>query len=283
MNKLFYALSALFLLFCSNACAIIVETNDLMVVEKEILQLDDDALVVFDVDYTLLVPNDRLLGPYGEVYRQEFNSKYRGLHNHQWETLMSKVLLQSQVSLVDEKVLDIIELLKQKQIKTIALTAMSTGKLGLIPNAEAWRIKQLDSLGINFDWAFPHLDVISFHAFQGRGSPPVFKQGVLASAKYPKGNVLLAFLKETGYQPSKVIFVDDRIDYIQSVESELARVQIPLVSFHYKAASCQPLHLDKELADFQLAYLLQNGEWLSDEEAKQIYRPVPASMEIDRS
>jgi hypothetical protein len=246
--------------------AVVIETVDLEAVEQEILQLDEEALVVFDVDYTLLVSNDCVLGPAGEKYRQEFNRKWRD--HSDWERLISKILIKSQSSLVDEKVLSLIETLKKKKIKTMALTAMSTGKIGLIPNAVEWRINQLDSLGVNFDWSFPSLDAVTFHEFKAKGSPPVFKQGVLASSSYPKGEVLIAFLREIGWKPSKVIFVDDRIEYIQSVELELGKKGIPLISFHYLGATSTLLDLDHQLADFQLDYLWQHGEWLSDEEAR---------------
>ena len=56
---------------------------------------------------------------------------------------------------MDEKILNLLEMIKQRKIKTIALTAIPTGKFGGIPNAEEWRVTQLDSLGINFNGHFP--------------------------------------------------------------------------------------------------------------------------------
>lgn len=268
MNNLFYSLSLAFLLFTTHVSAIVSEASDLKVIEREINQLDDNALVVFDIDYTLIVPNDLILAPCGEVYFQAFMKKLRALEE-QGEVLGSKVSLKSQVSLVDEKIIELLSILEQKKIKTIGLTAMPTGKFGLISNAEEWRVKQLDSLGINFLWSFPSIDSITLNKFEGKKTQPVFKQGVLASAKYPKGQVLVEFLRQVQWKPSKVIFVDDRMEYIESVETELSKEQIPLISFHYTAATDRPCQLDKEVADFQLDYLMQKGEWLSDEEAKK--------------
>jgi hypothetical protein len=269
MNRLFNSLIVIFLLFCTDVSAIILEASSLEVIEQEIQQLDDDALVVFDVDYTLIVPNDLILTPCGEIYFQEFVKKLRTLEAR-GEILGSQIALQSQVSLVDEKILDLLARLKEKKIKTIALTAMLTGQYGLIPNVEDWRFKQLNTLEINFDWSFPSVDSITLHEFEGKQSPPVFKQGVLASAKYPKGQVLVEFLKQIQWKPSKIIFVDDRMEFIESVETELSKEEIPLISFHYLAAKNLPCPFDQQIADFQLEHLLQKDEWLSDEEAKQL-------------
>ena len=172
---------------------VVVHAPNLDIIEKHIIDLDENALVVFDVDYTIIVYNDRVLAPCGEAYFHEFRNKLIALQDL-GEVLGSRIHLQSQVSLVDEKIIHFLEMVKHRKIKTIALTAIPTGKFGVIPNAEEWRVKQLDSLGINFNWSFPSIDSIILNEFEGKGSQPIFKQGVLASARYPKGQVLAKFL-----------------------------------------------------------------------------------------
>ena len=245
----------------------VIHAPNLDVIEKCISDLDEDALVVFDIDYTIIVYNDRILAPCGEAYFQDFRNKLLALQE-QGEILGSKIHLESKVSLVDEKILNLLEMIKWRKIKTIALTAIPTGKFGVITNAEEWRVNQLDSLGINFNWSFPSIDSIILTEFEGKKSQPIFKQGVLASARYPKGEVLCAFLKKMRWKPSKVIFIDDRMEYIDSVECELDKENIEHISFHYTAATDQSCHLDQRLADFQFDYLMHHGDWLSDQEAK---------------
>ena len=50
----------------------VIHAPNLDVIEKCISDLDEDALVVFDIDYTIIVYNDRILAPCGEAYFQEF-------------------------------------------------------------------------------------------------------------------------------------------------------------------------------------------------------------------
>jgi hypothetical protein len=269
MNHLFFFIFAVFMLCSVHVSATVFEAFNLDIIEQEISQLDENALVVFDIDYTLIVPNDLILAPCGEAYSASFRQDVRDLQEKGRE-LTSTVLLKSHVSLVDEKILDLLKALKQKKIKTIALSAMPSGSFGIIPNMELWRVNQIGSLGVDLSWSFPLIDSISLKEFDGKKSQPVFKQGVMTSARYPKGDVLIAFLKQIQWTPSKVIFVDDRLEYIDTVETALNKENIPLISFHYTAAIDQSGVLDKKVADLQWNYLMQNEVWISDEEAKEI-------------
>ena len=235
--------------------------------ESYIKKLDEDALVVFDVDFTLLVPNDQLLSPSGEAHYLKFLQKIEGLQM-EGEILGSRILQHYKVSLVDPKMITLLNELKQKKIKTIALTAMDAGQFGLIPSMEDWRLEQLTSLGIDFSWVFPDVDSFVIEGFNGKRSVPVFKGGILASSKYSKGQVLLAFLKRMQCRPSEIVFVDDRMQEIDSVESELEQERIKHTSFYYTVAANRAAPLNQRLVDFQIDYLFQFKEWLSDEEAQ---------------
>lgn len=245
----------------------VFEAPNLDILEKHIEYLDKDSLVVFDVDRTILVPTNLIFTPSGEHHFSNFLKKLKEMGEDE-KKVCSQIALQGKVCLIDKKILHILTTLKEKNIKTIALTAIPTGRFGLVPSAESWRVHQLISLGIDFDWSF-NIDSIVFDEFTGNGCIPVFKQGVIASAKHPKGQVLCAFLKRIGWRPSQVLFVDDRLDYIDSVESELTKENIEHTSFHYTAALSSEEMFDQKLADFQFEYLIKNDIWLSDEEAQQ--------------
>ena len=69
---------------------------------------------------------------------------------------------------------------------------------------------------------------------------------------------------------SEVIFIDDKMEYIESVECELDNEKIKHISFHYTAATDRSCILDQKIADFQFNHLMQRGDWLSDEEANNM-------------
>ena len=245
---------------------VVVHAPNLDIIEKHIIDLDENALVVFDVVNTLLVSNDRILAPCGDEYFQKFMKNFG---QEERIALRSRILLQSKVSLVNEKILKLLNQLKQNNVKVITLSAMPTGQYGLILNAEQWRVKQLAALGIYLDWSFSEIDsLILDDDPHGKKTVPIFKRGVLATGDSPKGKVLCAFLKKIKWKPSGILFIDDKLEYIESVECELDEEKIKHISFHYTEVTDRSCLLDQKIADFQFDYLMQQGDWLSDDEAK---------------
>ncbi|MFV0339914.1 MAG: DUF2608 domain-containing protein [Parachlamydiaceae bacterium] len=262
-------LIALFILCSVSLFGEVVHAPNLDAIQSKIGQLDEQALVVFDVDFTLIIPKDQILQPAGEAYYQIFLTKLRAM-KEEGARLGSIIALQAEVALVNPCSLTLLDQLKDRQIKTITLTAMPTGRFGTFESAEDWRFKQLKDLGIDLSWSFPEKPYIEFNSLDPSKANPVFKKGILASAKHPKGQVLAAFLNQLNLKPSHVIFIDDRMEYIHSVEAELDKAGIPHTSFHYTEALDASQTFDKALADFQLDYLLQHGTWLNDAQAEAI-------------
>lgn len=236
-----------------------IEIYTLDPLSNEINHLDADALVVFDVDHTLIMPHDMIFHPKAEPYfNQLLSTASHSLGQKKTEHLASICMLNMQTYLIDENILPLIQSLKDKQIKAIALTAMEMGKKGLIDSLEDWRYNQLKEKGIDFSNAFPDFE------------RQTFKYGILFSHKRPKGVVLAEFLNSLQLRPSKVIFIDDRLDFAQSVENEMRALGIEIQAFHYRASENIPFQFDKDLIKFQILYLIQFEEWLSDKEVKEL-------------
>lgn len=279
MNFLIYTLLASSLVF-SEVSARIIHAPDLEVIKQEINLLDENALVVFDVDLTLIAPTDAVLKPCGDFFLHNFINA-TNIPIEQLQILISKISLQSKVTLLDEKILTILNKLKQNKIKTIALTAIRTGPFGAIACVEKWRFEQLKDLGINFSWSFPEIDFLKLPGFDEEITFPVFKKGIIGTAGHPKGEVLMAFLNDRNWKPSQVIFVDDRLNYIYSVERAMEVANIPVVSFYYTPAFDLPCDLDEKVASYQLEYLFKNGEWLSDAEVCRIQNQNSPSITMN--
>lgn len=247
----------------------IVECSRLEPFEKALEKTDSQTLVLFDVDGTLIFPKDRILQPHNQALVGKFlhaifsdpSSMPSGGYPEDY--LLSRMLAQIKFELVDLRFPAIIHQLQQRRVKAIALTALQTGTFGVIPNMEDWRVAQLKGFGIDFSQAFPKYPEIIF----SKKSGPVFKKGVLCSDKSSKGEVLVAFLKKIRWFPKKVIFIDDRRDYLQSVEAALKKHSIKFKGFLYTGASVSALQVDAELGEFQFRHLAKYGEWLSEEEA----------------
>lgn len=274
MKKFATLFTLAILTFATNIFSHIIETPDLTLIEKELNDLDENCLVVFDVDDTLIMPEDQILRV------DHFNTEANPIVHQFWEriklldeqarqNLISKIFLTAKRNIIDEKVLDLIDNLKKKNVKVIALTALTTGKFGHIERLEDWRIHHLRSMGIDFHPSAPHSEEIIFDDVNGIGTKPVFKEGIIASSRYPKGQVLVSFLNKIEWKPKKIIFVDDYINFINSVETELTTADIDHICFHYTATDKMEIKLDMKVVQMQCDHLLEHHEWLSDEEALQ--------------
>lgn len=264
-----FKLSLFFLFFSLSLLqGRIIEAPDLQVIEDQLDMIDSNTLVAFDVDYTLIIPQDQVLKPQASSYLQKFvEETLKKIPKERADYLSSKVLLKSKMSLVNETVLSLIEKIKAKGAKTLGFTAMNTGPYGLIMNMEMWRFKQLQEFGISFSNYF---GLLAFHNFEGKDSYPILSNGILCAADFPKGKVLTALLERINFKPSKIIFIDDREDFIESVENEIKHTE--LLCFHYTESLTLPFEFDEEIASFQLKHLLECEEWLSDEEVKKLLK-----------
>lgn len=254
---------------------VIIPVHDLVQFEQMALSLSENDLVLWDVDYTLILPKDRVLR---YCNRQVYLRLIREILNNPdilpWDKypenyLSSKRLLTSKHMLIDTRSPELVSALQSKKIKTIALTAAGTGPFGIIPSLEDWRIKDLLGLGFDFTPAFSQIKCLLFPEFDPHDSPPLFKEGILFSSAYPKGGILALFLQKINWKPKKVIFIDDCLNFIKSVELAMKNAGIDFIGYYYMAADKLPSEVDEKVGEYQFLHFAQYGEWLSDEEAAQ--------------
>ena len=181
--------------------------------------------------------------------------------------LRSKAILQAQSELVDPSVLPLLKWLRDNRIPTIALTLAEAGRLGVIPSMADWRLNEMKELGLVFDWSFPHLGYTEFAKEPGRSTVPAYKGGVLFSARHAKGTIFKAFLEKVNWTPTKIVFIDDNLSFLQSVDAVAQELGIPFVGIHYTGADHLPCVVNEKVAEFQFRYLASHGDWLSDQDA----------------
>ncbi len=252
------------LLFCSSLCALIIEAPNLTPIEQSLERVDLNTLVLFDVDQTLIKQKDRILQPckanwdLWNVYARKTLENRDLVPEGKYPKgyLRARILSQMEFIEVDPHFQDLIATLKNRKIKTVAFTRMNTGPYGPIPSMEDWRFNQLKQIGYDFTFSFPELQL------------PMFKQGILYANKQDKGPVLLEFLDHIP-KPTKIIFIDDRLDYLQSVETSLAGTGIEFTGFHYTAVEMSLEPADEAIVARQLYYLAKTSNWLSDEQASK--------------
>lgn len=254
--------------------AVIHDVPNLNKFEESLQTLDQHSLVLFDVDETLIVPKDQILNPYMKDLWYQYAKET--IHNpeivlpgkYHDSYFIEQIFSQMEYEVVDPKVIEIIRSLQCRKIKTIAFTRMFTGAFGPIPSMEDWRLDHLKKHHIDFSNAFPQHQEIQIDVKSTRITS-LFKKGVLCANKQAKGPVLLAFLENLKWKPSKILLIDNRLDYLQSVESSLEGTGIEFIGFYYRDVENRPHDVKEDIARFQLLHLAKTSEWLSDEKAQR--------------
>lgn len=247
----------------------IIEAYDLKEIAAQFQQLDSQSLLLWDVDSTLIMPTDGVLRPGNEEFLDELIGLYlngKTLQEKRW--LISQIFHRNSYCLVDEGVASLIASLKEQSIPMLGLTAMRTGSYGIIESMEAWRVNQLRLLGIDFSSLLSQHDEFAWQETSPYAGKPAFKEGIICCDHLPKGVVLTSFLAKMEWRPRQVLFIDDYLDFLQSVEQAMAALDIPFVGIHYRAVEKIASPLDEELAHHQFRVLVNEEIWLHDHEAK---------------
>ena len=233
-----------------------------------------DILVIFDVDDVLMTPSseDNLRHPYRN---QLLKSILNRTNPQEIELLKSSIFLNTKQILVELKIIDIFEYLKSHKIPAIALTAMGTGKFGIIKKMHDFRFQQLNSVNLSFKCLTPledehlmlKLAIINKRFLDAnRKGCPMLKSGIIFASGLDKGMVLEYIFKRYNYYPKTIIFIDDLIENVKSLQQICFKLNINFYGFHYMAASLIPLpNIDENLEKLRFAILEKEFTWLSYE------------------
>ena len=239
---------------------------------------DENTLVLFDVDDTLIVhasvlfrpktfnndPSDRWLK---ELTSTVFANTKKPVHYY-----LSILESQEVRLLIEKSIIQTIASLQKRGVKVLALTALWTGAYFTIPSVPEWRFNQLKELGIDFSKTrFP--DMIFTELPADEDHFPMLYHGILCTIQASKGLVLTTFLDRVKWRPNQVIFFDDSMERVESVAREMQKRRIPFQGYLYKGVDFVPGELDKEVANFQLKYLVQHEKWLTEGAARALLRP----------
>lgn len=230
-----------------SACpAIEPPVQSMREVHSYLSSADAHTLALFDIDLVLLQPRDPAFQkPNVDRHREIAKRIMAGLLSDKREACLNLMLLSSESILVDTETPAFLRELSAKGVASMALTAGFTGPFAEIPRMEDWKIQRLQQLGIDFTVTAPHQAAITFTQFPtSQRNYPLYKKGILfaPAPSASKGAVLVSYLSQAEYVPSRIVFVDDRVDNIQDVEQALAKSfpEIAFTGIHFLAANRYP-------------------------------------------
>lgn len=184
----------------------------------------------------------------------------------------SLIYLNNKNQIINPESKDLVDYLNQRKIKTIALTALSRGPFGVIPEVLLWRLGDLKQLGYHFSEGFPKEYCFQFKNVVN-DALPAFKEGVLFSSYMCKGKITKIFLDRIEWKPSKAVIVDDQLKHVESFTKVMNELGIESSAYHYTEAEHTNSDLDLEVAELQIRHLLLKHQWITDEVAEKMCKP----------
>jgi len=235
-------------------------------VEKALSKIEKNAVIFIDVDDTLITPKSKffhVLSPYRFLIDdlKRDREKYKN-----FEEILSHWRLQRKTILVSEDWPNLINTLKATY-PVYALTKMETGPIGAIPSMEKWRYEELKGKGISFTSLYHGVSEVTLVSEASKPYPASFYKGIFITGSFNKSDVIRAFLKTE--RPSQIVLIDDRPEYLQDAIEECNRQSIPFLGIFFKGTELLLGEPDQEVAELQKKTLLEQAQWLEDEEAEK--------------
>ena len=100
-----------------------------------------------------------------------------------------------------------------------------------------------------------------------KADPRLFHNGVFYTDPYTKGDFIDKIFQDTGYQPKKVVVVDDKWHELKSIEEKLTEAGIAHVCVLYQRAEKERKNFNPLVAMLQLESLFEKGVALLEHEA----------------
>lgn len=244
--------------------------HDFKEVIEAIEKADETYLVLFDVDEVIVMDSDesRLTHDYRKVLVNDIEKR---LTIEQCKLLMSVVLKNRKARFVNNDILTIFALLKEKNIPAMGLTKLPTGKFGIIEDMIKWRGQELTLLKVNLQELSPLNDEIIIKDFNAGYGDPILKDGIIYTAEYDKGAVLEYVLQKTNYSPKSIIFIDDIEENLLSLQEICSKLKINYQGFEFMGSAIVPEpDLNEQLEKIRFEVLEKELKWLTDEELKKL-------------
>lgn len=272
MGKMYKAfLFSLFTLLSVCIHADIVEINNIDDVRSYVTEPTD--LVLFDIDDTLITNSSSIGSP---AWRNWAKSKIPA-------TTADFVVFDALTFFMAQKVAYrpvepsttlLISDLQSKNVPVFAFTARGRTQWYTtdMEGVDQFTHQQLAHAGIDFNRT-------SIPAELQNLEPAYFYKGIIFAQHIAKGDLLRHLFKDLNYQPTSIIFVDDKLEQVQSVEATVTEAGIPFKGFWYKRVELDSKSFDPMAANLQLEGLLLKNEILSDEQALELLSSISSQSD----
>jgi len=203
------------------------------------------TLVILDIDNTISEPTNEVGSDqwFSACIKKEIDAQLDKIE------AINKVLpsyfaaqKKAKVKPVETETVKIIQSLQKQKFPVLGLTARS---LPLIDCTH----KQLKSINVDLSRSSLSKKDITFSDYP---FPTKYQKGIIFCGNNNKGQILKKYLDLISFQPSKIIFVDDKKSNLETVEKEFKNSRISFIGLRYS-------YLDEKVNNFTLKENPQNN------------------------
>lgn len=262
-----------FVFMLSSLIANIRTVESLQELEHEFSQLDQRALVVFDIDEVLLTSVDQALKtPHKEVFRKIADELLALAKTEDQKRLLeyrlSLTYLYPNRVLVEKNSAPLILKLQQQGVYVMGITRCRRGRYGIIPKVEQWRKELLCKNGINFNRGMIQgldCELSSFH--HEENNLPRLEEGLLFGRKIPKDQLISQLIETLALPIDKIYMIDDERSNLDSISS-LKNYDVRPIE--YVGARSMLSEISKRKLKWQISKLLETGQWFEDQAIEEM-------------
>ncbi len=226
--------------------------------------VDEETLVILDIDDTVLIHAQMLGCDEWFLYR----NKMRQNEGMSFSEALEKTVAEydaihylTQMEIVEPGTEAIIDALQKKGYTVMGLT---TRGLGLATRT----VHQLKEKGIDLTRTCPGTEEAYF---QIKGHGVIYRKGVLLTSGTHKGEALFRLCERIGYEPKRIVFLNDKSTHIKEIEDYAKQRNIPFLGLRYSYSDARKAAFRPEVADFQFAHSTLH-HLISDAEAQAIIK-----------
>lgn len=184
----------------------------------------NEVCIFFDLDNTLIMPTGNVGSDQWATHMIEQKIQ-EGYSIHDAYNLVLPIYWHTQHYLmptcVEEDTASIVKALQEQNFVVVGLTARSYCM-------SERTLQQLRENNLLFSCSLAPRE-LSFNL----SYPVVYKDGVMFIGSHDKGAIALHFLDAINFKPSAVIFVDDKLRYVEAVENAMKTRNITYYGFRY--------------------------------------------------
>jgi hypothetical protein len=266
MKKILSLMLLYAVVISSALTAKIIETEHF----RDILDhVNEDTLVIFDIDDTLFVPK-QTLGTDVWFWHRHKEYQAKGLS---YEAALEKTLAEweairhlTEVKVVEEGTDAIVESIQNQNIRTMGLTVQG---LALATRT----VIQLKSLNIDLSRTAPCDHDLYFNNTDPQTGENrhgvLYRQGVMFTSGTSKRTALFRLLDLVDNHPKRIVMIDDKVKYLEDVESGAAVYGIEFIGLRYSFSDERVTSFRPEIAEAQWAHSTLD-HLISDEEAEEL-------------